>query len=93
MLKLIIFVPMIAPKLPSFFKSAPHRKFSFKARYYDKRKEELKQIIEQKKPSKESFKFNSKWEPAQRAQSNKKSNRTILLIVFALLVVSYLLLK
>ena len=84
---------MIAPKLPSFFKSSPHRKFSFKARYYNKRKEELKQIIEQKKPSKGSLKFNSQWGHVERTQSNKKSNRTILLIVLALLVTSYLLLK
>lgn len=84
---------MIAPKLPSFFKTSPHRRFSFKARYYDKRKEELKKILDQSKPSIKSGKFENHWGSNSRAQSKKNSNRTILLIVIALLVVSYLLLK
>lgn len=90
---MIIFVLMIAPKLPSFFKSSPHRKFSFKARYYNKRKEELKRIIEQNNSTNESIKFDNPWGPSSRTKSNKNSNRTILLIVIALLVISYLLLK
>tara|TARA_B100000768_G_scaffold86438_1_gene81497 strand:+ start:2630 stop:2902 length:273 start_codon:yes stop_codon:yes gene_type:complete len=90
---MIIFVLMIAPKLPSFFKSSPHRKFSFKARYYNKRKEELKRIIEQNNSTNESIKFDNPWGPSRRAKSNKNSKRTILLIVIALLAISYLLLK
>ena len=90
---MIIFVLMIAPKLPSFFKSSPHRKFSFKARYYNKRKEELKRIIEQNNSTNESIKFDNPWGLSSRAKSNKNSNSTILLIVIALLVISYLLLK
>ena len=84
---------MIAPKLPSFFKTSPHRRFSFKASYYDKRKEELKKILDQSKPTIKSVKFENQWGPNSRAQSNKNSNRTILLIVIALLIVSYLLLN
>jgi hypothetical protein len=90
---MIIFVLMIAPKLPSFFKSSPHRKFSFKARYYNKRKEELKQIIEQNNSTSKPIRFDNQWGPSNRAKSNKNSNRTILFIVLALLTVSYLLLK
>jgi hypothetical protein len=33
---------MIAPKLPSFFKSNAHRQFEFKSRYYDAEEEDRK---------------------------------------------------
>jgi hypothetical protein len=84
---------MIAPKLPSFFKTSPHRRFSFKTRYYDKRKEELKKNLLQKNSSNKSLNSENLWGPNSRVKSNKNSNRTILLFVLALLVVSYLLLK
>ena len=84
---------MIAPKLPSFFKSAPHRKFNLKTRYYDKRKEKIEKVLLANEVKNNKLEFKNQWGPSSRGKSNKNSNKTILLIVLALFFVSYLLLK
>ena len=38
----VYFCVMQAPKLPSFFKTAKHRRFDFKTRYYDERKKKFR---------------------------------------------------
>ena len=47
---------MKAPRIPSLFKSTGTKIFSFKPRYYDKRKERIKQMI---KGGRVDIKFNT----------------------------------
>jgi len=84
---------MIAPKLPSFFKSVSHRRFNLKTRYYDERKEKKENLLSLKELKNKKMELKNQWGPSIRTTSNKNSNRTILLIVLILLIISYLLLK
>ena len=58
---------MQAPKLPSFFKTRNSKRFLFKPRYYDERKERIKQLKEEgKSPLK--FKRQKLKHPAQKGR-------------------------
>jgi hypothetical protein len=80
---------MITPKLPSFFKTSSHRSFNFKTRYYDEKKDGLKN----KKNEKVKIQFDKNWEPSKRSKINSKSNKTIFIIIVILLILSFMLLK
>lgn len=80
---------MIAPKLPSFFKTSSHRQFNYKSRYFNQKKEN----IIQKKKANAKIEFDNSWGPSKRSVVNNKSNRIIFLIIIALFLFSFLLLK
>lgn len=94
---------MEAPKLPSFFKQNRAKGFEFRPRYYDERKERIEKLRRQyRKEKKDST------DPAQAQQDLKEtlrtqwgdrrqtkvksSNRSLILIVAALLLLTYLML-
>jgi hypothetical protein len=84
---------MKSPKLPSFFKTAKHRQFDFKTRYYDARKEDLDNRVKRAEEGKSMIRFKNDWGPAKRSKANRKSNRIILLITIALMILCWLILK
>ena len=77
---------MQAPRLPSIFKSVRNKRFNFSTRYYDERKERLKELKEGKSAD---IKFKS-----TRPSSKINKGRNLrLFIVVALLLIVYLILK
>lgn len=87
------FCCMQAPKLPSFFKTAKHRRFDFKTRYYDEKKENLDKRVKNAENGRSNIKFNNHWGPATRVSANKTANRMVFVIFIALCTLSYLILK
>ena len=77
---------MQAPRLPSIFKSPKIRRFSFPLRYYDKRKERIKNLKKGEKP-KIKFKSNG------YSGTNTSRRKRLLLVIIALVLVTYLILK
>ena len=77
---------MQAPRLPSIFKSPKIRRFSFPVRYYDQRKERIENL---KKGKKTKIKFKSKGVSG----TNTGRNKRLLLVIIALVLVTYLILK
>jgi hypothetical protein len=72
---------MQAPKLPSFFKAPNTKYFSFKARYYNERKERREQLLKEEKPTLK-FKRNNMKYPSQKA---RKFRILFLIIILSLL--------
>ena len=72
---------MQAPRLPSFFKSPNNKDFSFKPRYYDKRKERREQLLKEKK-SPLRFKRNNL---NTSVQKGRKYRIIFLIIILSLL--------
>ena len=72
---------MHAPKLPSFFKTGNSKRFLFKPRYYDERKERIKQL---KKEGKSPLKFKRQKmkHPAQKVRAR--------IIIFLIIILSLL---
>ena len=81
---------MQAPKLPSFFKTPKHRRFNFKTRYYNEKKENLDKRV---KNARSNIRFNNHWGPATRVSANKTANRMVFVIFIALCALSYLIFK
>ena len=77
---------MQAPRLPSIFKSPKIRRFSFPVRYYDERKERIKNLKKEKNP-KIKFKSNG------YSGTNTGRSKRLLLVIIALVLVTYLILK
>ena len=77
---------MQAPRLPSIFKSPKIRRFSFTVRYYDERKERIENL---KKGKKTKLKFKSK----RDSGTNTGRIKRLLLVIIALVLVTYLILK
>ena len=77
---------MQVPKLPSFFKTPRIKSFNFKPRYYDERKEALKQLKKQGKRTKGKF-FKRK----TKARNLNRSKRLVIILI-ALFLLFYLLL-
>ena len=77
---------MQAPRLPSIFKSPKVRRFSFPVRYYDERKERIENL---KKGKKTKIKFKSKGDSGTNIGRRKR----LLLVIIALILVTYLILK
>ena len=77
---------MQAPRLPSIFKSPKVRKFSFPVRYYDERKERIENL---KKGKKNKIKFKKKGD----SRTNTGRIKRLLLVIIALVLVTYLILK
>ena len=78
---------MQAPKLPSFVKGPKAKPFSFKPRYYDERKENLRKMQESGRKQKGIlFNRNSK------KQVQLKSSKRLFIIIIALFLLAYLLL-
>ena len=84
---------MQAPKLPSFFKTAKHRRFDFKTRYYDERKKNLDERVKNAENRRSNITFNNYWGPSKRVSNNKTANRMVIIIFVALCMLSYLILK
>ena len=84
---------MQSPKLPSFFKTANHRQFDLKTRYYDERKEELDERVKRAEEGRNAIRFKNDWGSSKRSEANKKSNRIIFLIIVALTAFCWLILK
>ncbi len=90
---------MEAPKLPSFIKQNSHRRFEFKPRYYNERKErldEIKKKYEGVNPSKaitETMreKMQMKWRE-ERKSSARNSNFRLVAIIGVLFLLTYLML-
>lgn len=93
---------MEAPKLPSFIKQNKHKSFEFKPRYYDERKERIEDL-RRKYGQKESSNskadrerlredLSTKWHGNRQTKVNS-SNRTLLLIIVALLALTYYLIR
>jgi len=72
---------MQAPRLPSFFKSPNTKDFSFKPRYYDKRKERREQLLKEKR-SPLRFKRNNL---NTSVQKGRKYRILFLIIILSLL--------
>ena len=77
---------MQAPRLPSIFKSPKIRSFSFPLRYYNERKERIENL---KKGKKTKLKFKSK----RDSVTNTSRSKRLLLVIIALVLVTYLILK
>ena len=77
---------MQAPRLPSIFKSPKVRRFSFPVRYYEERKERIENL---KKGKKTKIKFKSKGD----SRTNTGRSKRLLLVIIALVLVTYLILK
>ena len=77
---------MQAPRLPSIFKSPKVRRFSFPARYYEERKERIENL---KKGKKTKIKFKRKG----NSGTNTGRSKRLLLVIIALVLVTYLILK
>ena len=77
---------MQAPRLPSIFKSPKIRSFSFPLRYYDERKERIENL---KKGKKTKIKFKSNG----YSRTNTGRKKRLLLVIIALVLVTYLILK
>lgn len=89
----------------SFFKSQKPKSFNFKPRYYDAKKERLKEVMERHKDgavsdpdamkSRISHGFKTRGAVDRSYESNirKKSNRTLLIVLITLFILSYLLLS
>ena len=77
---------MQAPRLPSIFKSPKVRRFSFPVRYYEERKERIENL---KKGKKTKIKFKSKGDSG----TNTGRIKRLLLVIIALVLVTYLILK
>jgi hypothetical protein len=96
---------MPAPKLPSFFKQHQAKPFQFTPRYYDERKERIEELRKQysgersaPKPGEKRIKFKrnelstNQWSSSRNKQV-QSSNRTLLLIVVALFLATYYLIR
>lgn len=89
----------------SFFKSQKPKEFNFKPRYYDAKKERLKEVMARHKESATSdpdamksrithgFKTRGMTDRSYETNIRKKSNRRLLLVLVTLFVLSYLLLS
>ena len=77
---------MQAPRLPSIFKSPKVRRFSFPVMYYEERKERIENL---KKGKKTKIKFKSKGD----SRTNTGRSKRLLLVIIALVLVTYLILK
>ena len=77
---------MQSPRLPSIFKSPKVRSFSFPLRYYDERKERIENL---KKGKKTGIKFKSNG----YSRTNTVRSKRLLLVIIALVLVTYLILK
>lgn len=84
---------MQAPKLPGFFKTAKHRRFEFKTRYYDEQKEKLDERVNNAENGRSNIRLNNNWGPAKRVSANKTANKMVFIIFIALCALSYLILK
>jgi hypothetical protein len=84
---------MQAPKLPSFFKRTQHRRFDLKTRYYDEQQEDLKLRVERAESGRSNLRMQNSWGPAKRAAEQRTSNRTVILLIIALLLISVLIIK
>ena len=71
---------MKAPKIPSFFKASSSKSFSFKPRYYDKRKERRKQLQE---GGQANIRF--KRQHTQKEQKGRSMKIVFLIIILSLL--------
>ena len=76
---------MKAPKIPSFFKTSESKKFSFKARYYDEKKERREQLLKTKQPNK---KFHRSY--IKNKQKGKKLTIILLIIILSLLAFKFI---
>jgi hypothetical protein len=92
---------MEAPKLPSFIKLNRNRSFEFKPRFYSERKERLDELKRKYEREKENSAANAdrlredmgvKWQDSRQTKVNS-SNRTLLLIIIALLTLTYYIIK
>jgi len=93
-----------APRIPSFFKSQNPKPFGFRPRFYDADKEErerrnrlikaeLRASVENPKAHFES-KMRERWHRSNsRVQHRSRSNFRLILIITALILVTYLILK
>ena len=77
---------MQAPRLPSIFKSPKIKRFSFPVRYYDEKKERIENLKKGKNPK---IKFKSKGDSGINTSRSKR----LLLVIIALVLVTYLILK
>ena len=77
---------MQAPRLPSMFKSQKNKEFTFSTRYYDERKERIENL---KKGKKTKIKFKSNG----YSRTNHGRSKRLLLVIIALVLVTYLILK
>jgi len=77
---------MQSPRLPSIFKSPKVRSFSFPLRYYDERKERIENL---KKGKKTKIKFKSNG----YSRTNTGRSKRLLLVIIALVLITYLILK
>ena len=77
---------MQSPRLPSIFKSPKVRSFSFPLRYYDERKERIENL---KKGKETKIKFKSNG----YSRTNTGRSKRLLLVIIALVLVTYLILK
>jgi hypothetical protein len=84
---------MQVPKLPSFFKTARHRQFELKTRYYNAQKEDLDKRVKNAENGKTNLRFSKDWQQSKRSKENSTSNKRIILIVIILVLLSFALLK
>ena len=88
-----LFLCDASTKLPGFFKTAKHRRFDFKTRYYDEQKEKFEERVKNAESGRSNLRFSNHWGPAKRVSANKTANRMVFIIFIALCALSYLILK
>ncbi|MCR9155391.1 MAG: hypothetical protein NXI09_14910 [Bacteroidetes bacterium] len=90
---------MEAPKLPSFIRQNKHKSFEFKPRYYDESKERIAKLRRQYHGDSEGAEgkgrsdfqrgdLSQAWRD-NRQTKVKSSNRMLLIIILALLAITY----
>ena len=77
---------MQTPRIPSIFKSPKIRRFNFPVRYYNERKERIENFQKGKK-TKIKFKSNG------YSRTNTGRSKRLLLVIIALVLITYLILK
>ena len=92
---------MEAPKLPSFIKQNQHRRFEYAPRFYNERKERLEEMRKKygdqegrAKFSSQDFRtrINSEWRSSNSRKSSGGTSFRLVIIVVALVLISYLIL-
>jgi hypothetical protein len=94
---------MQAPKLPSFFRQNTHKRFEFSPRFYDERKERLEKMRRKYREKSDSserefdagdlrMRISTEWRRGSRSNSGRNRNFRLLIIIMALVLLTYLIL-
>ncbi len=85
---------MSAPKLPSIFKINRHKRFAYKARYFNERKERLedrrKEIAKELKLEKQGSTIDKGFLKERRSKAVSQSNGRVIILLAIFMILAYL---